>query len=334
MAVSGNPFQHLIPDQPESSEQQNPFQKFIPQEQKPEMVDTFLGQIPKNSKELQPGTPEYKGNLENMISTMAGAPAMKVAGTGVTNFGKGIMSLFNRIAPKELAYGVQKAHDAMLNKLSGMYNYVKDEALKRGIGKIKIPDALFEQAEKHLPNTEAYKDLLTKAKTGDYEALHQLQSDLGKKGTLAKGAKYHADRNIGEEMLDTRKQINREIQSQLKGTGNDDLADLLGQASKGYRNYKKLYYTDRGIANLVHEDSRLVPKNPFNLFSKESKPMSRILDAHPEIRKALGNEETVKSFMKGLNTGKKVATTAGIAGGGLYTYNTIANLLRHIGGED
>lgn len=340
MSIDRNPFAHLIPQQLQQLNtdnpqpvQENPFQKFIPKEQKEEMADTFLGKLPRNPKEFQSGTPESQQLTEDMINTFAGVPGMKVAGQGATTFVKGIKSLFNRVAPKELAYGVQKAHDAMLKKLSSMYDYVKDEALKRGIGSINIPESLLEQAEKRLPQTSSYHELIQKARSGDYEALHQLQSDLGKKGTAAKGAKFHADRNIGEEMLDTRKQINNKIRSHLSNTGNQDLADILADASKGYKDYKKLYYTDRGIANLVHDESRLVPKNPFNLFSKESKPMKRILNAHPEVEKALRNEETAKDFLKGLKTGGNVAKGLGLTGGALYGYNTINKLLNHLSGE-
>lgn len=346
MGAARNPFEHLIPPQqgqaPEQPDQGmnnpmpnqgNPFEKLVPPEQKEEMVDTFLGKLPKNPKQFQPGTPENKEEFENMLNAAVGGPGMQLVGRGAMSFGKGISSLLNRVAPKEMAYGVQKAHDLMQKKLTGMYEFVKDQALKRGIGQIKVTPTLFEEAEKHLPKTQKYRDLINKARNGDYESLHQLQSDLGKKGTAAKSAATHAERNAGEEMLDTRKQINSTIQSHMKNTGNTDLSDTLKEASKGYRDYKKLYYSHPRIAKLVHEESRLVPKNPLNLFTEESKKMDRLINAHPDLAKALEHERNAGKFIKNLKTGKGAATTLGLIGGGAYGIKTLKDIFNKIGGE-
>jgi|GEM_PF-5175662 hypothetical protein len=47
-----------------------------------EMVDTFLGKMPRHMPQFQPGTPENKKMLDEMIGAAAGGPGMKLLGEG------------------------------------------------------------------------------------------------------------------------------------------------------------------------------------------------------------------------------------------------------------
>lgn len=47
-----------------------------------EMVDTFLGKMPKNMPEFKPGTPENKKMMDEMINASIGGPGMKLLGEG------------------------------------------------------------------------------------------------------------------------------------------------------------------------------------------------------------------------------------------------------------
>lgn len=78
-----------------------------PEDEAPEMVDTFLGKMPKHIPELTPGTPEFKDQIEDLIETFGGSPGMKVIGSGVIK-GPGILknifqSAFKNEAPYEEA---------------------------------------------------------------------------------------------------------------------------------------------------------------------------------------------------------------------------------------
>jgi hypothetical protein len=290
----------------------------------PKQSDTFIGKLPIGPATAPLGSKESFVNpesLKDISEFAAGGPGMKVIGAKGINFGKGIKSVLTKIAPKELAYGVQKAHDKLSQQASNIYDFIKSEVGPRGVGKINVAEDLIKEAESHLPKTRANKDLIERARTGNYEALHDLQSDLGKRGTKALGADLAADRNIGEEMLDTRGKINDVIKNQFNEYGHPDLTKLLEEANGKYTKLKKLYYSHPKVAKLVHPESRLVPKNPLSLFSEESKPMKELLGEHPEIQEALDTSERAKNFIEKLKKIPKSGYAAGgVGAGGLSLY--------------
>jgi hypothetical protein len=313
--------QQQIPAQPQQPQEQNVQQP---------MIDTFLGKMQPNNPMYQIGSPEQKELISEMIASGIGMPGMNVVGQGVNNFGiigkgvsgfgKGIKNLLTRKNPKELTAAVQKGHDVESKQISDIYNLIKSEVGPRGVGKIEIPEGIFHEIKKGkmLPNTEDFIKLLEKAKSGDYEALHQLQSDLYKKGTQALGSKFQANINKGEEILSVRNKINEIIRNKFKEHGHEDLAKLLDEASGRFKNLKETYFSHPQIAKLVHEKTRKIPKNPMNVFSEESKQMQRLLEKHPEITKELEKHKGAKDFMKKLKLGKNIGIGGGVAGGTLY----------------
>lgn len=276
---------------------------------------------------LQSPEDPITGGVEGAIGAPAGIVGGKLA-MKVPGLAQGIKAVMTKIDPKGLAYGVQASHDKLMNQASDIYNFIKSEVGPRGVSKIDLPEGLIDSASEHLPDTDASKDLINRAKSGDYDALHELQSDLGQRGAKLKGADLYADRNIGEKMLDTREKINDAIRDRFKEYGQDDLANLLDEAKDKYRYIKDTYYSHPTVAKLVGSETRKIPTDPIKTFSEESKPMGKLLAAHPEIQEAVNTSNTAKNFMKGL---KKTAYVAGgtLAVPGLYESYDLLNLLKH-----
>jgi hypothetical protein len=222
-----------------------------------------------------------------------------------------IKSLFSKADPKKWMSNIQGAHTKLLNQSSDIYNYVKNEVNPRGVGIIDVGKDLIDQAKKYLPKTDASKALIKKAESGDYDALHEVQSDLGKRGYKSTQHELNSERNKGFEMLDVREKINKAIRDKFEEHGHGDLSKLLDEASGKYKTMKEVYESIPAIKKLVGKNKK-IPHDPMGLFSEESEPMQRLFEHHPEIQKEM-DELTKKEFMKKLLT--RSALGLGGAGG-------------------
>lgn len=249
------------------------------------------------------------------------------AGKLALNLPQAMKMITTKINPKEWVYGIQRAHDTAMKRAGDIYDFIKSEVKPRGVSNIEIPKDILSDAGEHLPKTGSYKNLIENAKSGDYEALHKLQSDLGKKGSKNLSGDSYADRLKGEEMMDIRDRINQAIRDKFKEHGHEDLVKLLDEANKQYKNLKETYYSHPAVGKMVHKDIRKVPKKPENVFAEESLPMSRLLEAHPEISEQMKLLSTKKKILKQL--GKTGLTLGGIEAlrGAHSDVNKISSLL-------
>jgi hypothetical protein len=240
-------------------------------------------------------------NPENpILGSVTGLPISLL--TKIPGIGKGISALKGAL-PKNISYAIQKAHDKLLSQSSDLYNYVKSEVFPRGVGIINVDKDLINQAKKYLPKTDAMKDLIKKAESGDYNALHDLQSDLGKRGTGALGHELSAEQNKGHEMLDIREKINKIIRNQFHEYGHGDLAKLLDEASNKFRTLKETFYKHPTIAKMVHHDTRIIPRKPLTALTEESERTKSLFEKHPEIKKSVDLSGKIGLGLKGAKYG-------------------------------
>ncbi len=117
----------------------------------------------------------------------------------------------------------------------------KKLATERNIAPIKIDPKLIKEAGQFLPKTSAYKNALKEAKTGDYNSLFKLQTDLGKHAGEFAGSKFSAaERAHGQAGLGTRKNILNEMHKGLQAQGHGDISKLLREGQKEYARYMKI----------------------------------------------------------------------------------------------
>lgn len=208
----------------------------------------------------------------------------------------------------------QSKVNSLKNNIGSTFDVVKKEVDQRGIGKIPIKKELISQAENLLDKTPESKDLIKRAKTGDYNALRDLQSDLREIGETALSNKLSTERKIGKEALSTRKQINNSVEGYLEESGHKDLSQLLKQAKQDYAGLQNTYFSSPALAK-VFGKSQKVPKNPVTLLTEESTEMNNFFKAHPEMQKMLEKTLKHKSRVKRLGKlGTIGLTAAGIEG--------------------
>ncbi len=256
-----------------------------------------------------------------------GKAAGKVAGKVGDKLPAFMRGLTSKSTPESLVESVQKPHDRLQSTADELYGQVRNAVKKRDI-KIPLKDEHLNQIEEILPKTRASKKLIERAKSGDYDAVHDLQSHLYKKGTKGLASDDIALENQGEEILDLRDKINDDLEKHLLKEGHIDVAHVLRQGKKTYKQIMDTYYPKnlrKGIGKMVQSDLRLVPENPEKLFTQNSVPMKDFLAKHTETAKHTQGIKEKKAAVKALNN-----MFGGVAGtgGALYLGKSVYDLLK------
>ena len=131
---------------------------------------------------------------------------------------------------------------------------------ERGIDKLSVPSDIFKDAKEFLPKTTPYKKLLEKAKTGDYDSLFTLQSDLRKIGSQLKRSISGAERIHGGEALKLRQKLQDSMKSHLRKEGHEDIAGLITKGQNKYRQHMKYRPYAAGIATTIAAKDPLINK--------------------------------------------------------------------------
>jgi hypothetical protein len=271
------------------------------------------------------------GDATNRALGAGGALALggagKVAGKAAEKLPGLIRGLSTKSTPEALVESIQKPHDKLQSTADELYGQVKQAIKKRDV-KIPVKDEYLNEIVDILPKTRASRKLIEKAKTGDYESVHELQSHLYKKGTKGLSSDDIALENQGEEILDLRDKINDDLEKHLIKEGHIDIAHVLKQGKKSYAKLKDTYYDKllpKGIGKLVHSETRLVPENPEKLLSQNSEPMKKFLSSHPEAAKHSQGIKEKEAALKSLN---KALLGTGVAGGTLTVGKVLHDLFK------
>lgn len=295
---------------------------------KPKMVNIpILGKFPDKTEFNQfLNNPE---TVKEIIDIGSAAPGVNVlsgiAGKGITyvpqiaksslkfvkDFPSMMKTLLTKNDPKELIKEIQAGHDKLLKNSSDIYDFIKQQTPIRGVNNIEVEPHIFNRIKELLPKTRQSEEFIERAKTGEYDAIHKLQSDLGKRGIKALTSDLKATNDEGEELLDLRDMLNESISNRFKEYGAEDLSKLLDEARQKYKFMKSTYYSNPTIGKIVNPELREIPKNPLNVLSRESIPMDRLKAAHPNIQKAVELEkekENIKNLFSNFEIKNKVLT--------------------------
>lgn len=293
-----------------------------------EMVDTFLGKMPRHPSSMH--DPEkLKKELEELTYAAIGSPGMKViggqsikflpsgilnsAGKKIASFPEVMKTMYSKVEPGKAVEAVQKGHDILHEGAASKFQNIENEVVKRKVPQATVYPEEIDEATKYLANTEANKKLIMDAKKGDYKALHQLQSDLGKEAEALKLSDTFAERNLGKEMIDQRKKINDIIKNNLEYHGHKDLVEQLLEANKLFSKKHDIYYDQKTIAKMVNPKTRKIPKNPLNVFEENSVQMNKLKKEHPEIEEQLNLSKSKKDISNKLKKYKKRGIIGGTA---------------------
>jgi hypothetical protein len=276
------------------------------------------------------------GNQTDKALGAAGALALggagNLAGKAAGKVGEKIPSFLRGLSSKstneDLIQSVLKPHDRLQSTADELYGQVRKAIKKRDIKPQVNPKYLDEIMEYPSMQSKTHKELIQKAKEGDYEALHKIQSSLYKKGTKDTLNPDSVIETRGENILEIRDKINEDLERSLLKEGHIDVAHVLKQGKKAVAQLKSTYFNKhlpKSIGKLVHSETRLIPKEPRKMFDQKSSPMDEFLAKHPDTAKHAKGIREKEDAIKMLNS---LFTKGGIAGGLTFGGNSLYDLLK------
>lgn len=230
-----------------------------------------------------------------------------------------VNTLLGNSGVKETANAIQANHDAMMQQAQNAFQTVSKGVNDRGITQVPFDKSIIKQARDYFPQTTAARNLLNDAKSGDYNSLRDLQSEMWQRGTASKGSDLISEQNKGEELLDLRDKLNQSISDHLINTGNEDLNNVLNHGRNTYYNLQKTFYSHPTISKLVDEDVRKVPKNLMTVIQEDSKPMNAFRQANPQVQENI-NTLHARNALASLGKGLGIGGGALAGGATLYHY--------------
>ncbi len=202
----------------------------------------------------------------------------------------------NLLHGKNLSEATEPVAQEVRNKYAGIqqgfgkeYDALKANAASRGYSPViskQYPGISVATGEKSI-NAPNFKNDLSKLDLNKYspdikEALekfnenpsfaegHNLQSKLGSEGSSLKNNKDGAIRNLGNQLLNTRKSLVNDIHSTFENNGDKDLSQLYKDIGQRYKNQSAPYVANSTLRNIVlkKDIQEINPATIGNLLKK------------------------------------------------------------------
>ena len=160
----------------------------------------------------------------------------------------------------------------------------------------------------HIPDEPEMLAMFNDAKKGSYEAIHNLQTYLRKRGEKMVDSLEQATHKLGKSFLGWRNEINKDVEKHLAKTGNEDLTSDLQEARGIYKDLMTTYHPEESpqISEMFRIGVKREPSNLQEFFNPKDEPMRKFLHEHPAISKAREIE------LNRIKLGKRAKKIAGI----------------------
>lgn len=238
--------------------------------------------------------------LRGLPTDIALAPAARMIPKVSRGVSQAIEQGAEKVLPENAYKFIQKAHDVKEKALSDIFTDVSHQANELGV-KVRLPKDLISQIIQNGPKTDKFKDFVSKAKGGDYDALRKLQTELFTRGKGYKSSALQSEKDFGDILFEQRAKVNDSIIKALAKSQQPELAEKLHGARIGWKELEELYYDNPIIAKLVGKE-RVVPFT-YKPLRQESKYMSDLKKEHPEIERKLKNARRAKQISALLGAG-------------------------------
>lgn len=206
-------------------------QQKVEEKKEPEMVDTFLGKMPKRIAKLESGTPENEKFINDMIDAAAGGPGIKT-----------IVQAPFKLTLKNIANKVIEAKNKEKLFHDIQYKKIWDSARQAGINNVNFDRNIlnlnkFKNAGGKY--TDSIKNFIANP---SLENAQKAQSDLGKlvnSKELTKDVLTSKEKSLKESAENAQKHIRDRMFRDVQGNVNKQLKDQYDKITKSYgENYK------------------------------------------------------------------------------------------------
>jgi hypothetical protein len=243
------------------------------------------------------------------ITSAALLKALPYAAKTFKGLGREIMSLRGESEPiKAVLNQIQNKYNTLYNKSIGLYDKVRDEVLSRKIKPFKLNETILNKIQPHIPDEPEMLTMFDAAKKGSYDAIHNLQTYLRKRGEKMVDSLEQDTHKLGKSFLGWRNEINKDVEKHLAKTGNKDLTSDLQEGRQIYKDLMTIYHPDESpqISEMFRIGVKREPSNLQEFFNPKDEPMRKFLHEHPAISKAREIE------LNRMKLGKRAKKIAGV----------------------
>jgi hypothetical protein len=204
---------------------------------------------------------------------------------------------------------LQKNFNKSYQEAAGLLNQAGTEAKKVGIDVLKtgkgtpLNKSFWSELSYNMDTAKSTKDLITQAKTGNFDALRKLQSDMGKRSNWLKSKDTSADYDMGKNLGELRDSLNGYIENHFEKSGFENISKMIKEGMNKYRQVMQTY-KDPLIAKAIGPEGE-ISEGLLKRTMKTSKTMKKLRQANPELTPI---HQLVKD--------KQALQKLGIAGGG------------------
>jgi hypothetical protein len=251
---------------------------------------------------------------DRLISGIIGA-ALPSAIKGTKEAGKlGMAAIRRAPKPRQAADIIQNQHLIAEKFATEPLNLAKAEAAKIAKPKrpIRLSNKILAAAEDALANSKANRELIGKARKGDYKSVFKLQSDLWKRGKSFSSKQTQAEQDRGAEIFDLRNGILEGMKAHYNYLGKNDISKNLSEGQKRYREFADLWSSNSTISKLVGEEKK-VPKNLLSQLARDEAFFNKFKKEVPQIEEMLNLIESKKQLKEIGKTIGKLGGTAALA---------------------
>ena len=244
---------------------------------------------------LAPTGERMEGGLEGAANVLGARAASKILPPLFKNIGV----LRSKPSPSAPYKMIQDAHDLRLDHAQQNYdqifNGIENALDTKRIPEFKLSNSVIERAREFGPQTREYKLMLNKAADGDFKAIRNLQSTLGKRARTFSGNIEKQD--AADVLKEVRKDINNAVERHLLQNDMGEYASRLNIAGKDYADLMKTYHSKPIFSKLVGKEDREIPST-LSPLKKESVQTKRLHEKHPNLQKSIEDAEQYKLLQK------------------------------------
>lgn len=204
---------------------------------------------------------------------------------------------------------LQKNFNKSYKEAAGLLNQAGTEAKKIGIHVLKtgrgtpLNKSFWGELAHNMDTAKSTKDLIKSAKSGDFDALRKLQSDMGKRSNWLKSKDTSADYDMGKNLGELRDSLNSYIENHFEKSGYENISNMIKEGMNKYRQVMQTY-KDPLIAKAIGPEEE-ISEGLLKRTMKTSKTMKQLRKANPELAPL---HQTIKD--------KQALQKLGITGGG------------------
>lgn len=231
---------------------------------------------------------EQKGGLGERALSAIKDVAFTGAGLAAKPLARLTKASFVTPTSEDVGKVLMKNYGAAKDYATGLLQQAGKEAKELGIDVLKtgkgtpLDKNFWSELAPKIEKTEAVRDLVKNAKSGNYESLRKLQSYLGNRARKLNASQNIAEQDMGKVVSQQRDKINNYIEQHFNESGVESIAQKIREGMGKYRELMETY-SDPLVMKAIGPNKK-ISKSLLERTMESSESMRKLRAANPELQ--------------------------------------------------